>query len=54
MRINDNCIGCTACVEECPVMAIVADTGYKYMINEDRCIGCGQCKIICENGAIEE
>jgi ferredoxin len=51
--INNKCIGCTRCVDECAVGAIVAGEDYNYVINQDKCINCGQCIEICDEGAIE-
>ena len=45
-KISDECIGCGACVEECPVNAIVEGDG-KYEINADECIECGACADAC-------
>ena len=46
----DECVGCRACVEECPVGAIVEKDG-KYVINADECIECGACEGVCPVGA---
>lgn len=46
----DECVGCGACVEECPVGAIVEKDG-KYVINADECIECGACEGVCPVGA---
>ena len=45
-KISDECIGCGACAEECPVNAIVEGDG-KYEINADECIECGACADAC-------
>ena len=53
-KINlDECIGCGACVDECPVGAIKEEDG-KYVISEDECIGCGACEGACPVGAPKE
>ena len=40
--IKDECIACGACIEECPVEAIVAGDD-QYTIDADKCIDCGAC-----------
>ena len=50
-KINDNCMGCRACVARCPKKAIEF-VDYKAVIDETKCIGCGLCKNICPAGAI--
>ena len=48
---DDLCTGCGACVNSCPVNAIVmgADSeGFSYPeVNEDNCIECGKCLNVC-------
>lgn len=47
------CKGCRLCVGACPVQAIepldeINKKGYKVIsINQETCIGCGQCYTIC-------
>lgn len=48
---SDGCIGCGACVEVCPVAAVVL-TGEKAIVDEDWCIGCGVCAVPCPTGAV--
>jgi len=48
--INDDCVNCGACQEECPVSCISqGDT--KYLINAAECIECGACATVCPVGA---
>ena len=51
--INDDCIACGACAEECPVNAISEGEG-KYVIDADTCISCGSCEGVCPVGAPAE
>ena len=48
--VKDRCRVCYACVRECPVKAIKIINGQAEVINE-RCIGCGNCTIVCSQGA---
>jgi len=52
----ERCVGCSLCVNICPVKAIELigkglDSEIKYHI--DRCIFCGECVDICPTGAIK-
>ena len=49
---KDICIGCTACVNECPVDAISGERKEPHVIDEDVCISCGACAEICPVDAI--
>lgn len=48
---QDQCYGCHACFNICPVRAISMsedDEGFKYpIIDEKKCINCGKCEAIC-------
>ncbi|HHY63215.1 MAG TPA: 4Fe-4S binding protein [Bacillota bacterium] len=48
-EINDNCIACGACKEECPTEAI--SEGDIYAIDPEKCIDCGTCNEVCPVGA---
>ena len=45
------CVGCQACIGNCPVNAISMPAG-KAVINPDICIGCGECMTVCPTKAI--
>lgn len=50
-KINiDECLGCGACVDECPVGAISEKDG-KFVIDADACLDCGACEGACPVGA---
>src|SRR5207302_9393375 len=56
----DNCTGCEACIEVCPVDCIYKVAGYELPtlqtfvdIDLDRCIGCKLCERWCPWDAIE-
>lgn len=44
--INNDCISCGSCAEQCPVSAISEGDG-KYVIDADVCIECGACAGVC-------
>lgn len=51
IKKKTNCCGCRGCEQSCPVNAISMendDEGFWYpKVNQQRCINCGQCKIVC-------
>ena len=49
---KDKCVGCTACVESCPVGALSMD-GDKVKVDEGACIDCGACVGSCPTEALE-
>ena len=48
--INDDCIACGTCIDECPVEAI--SEGDIYTIDADLCTDCGTCADVCPSEAI--
>jgi ferredoxin len=55
-RVNDNCNGCLACVENCPASALsFADRDGRRTLkhNMTKCARCGQCWRVCPQKAIE-
>ncbi len=50
--INDDCIGCTLCVQRCPVEAIPFLPHQKHVINTDLCIKCDACRQVCPVDAV--
>lgn len=47
------CIGCTRCIEACPVDAIVGAQGLMHTVVEDWCIGCALCPPACPVDCID-
>lgn len=49
---HESCAACGACAEErCPMEAIAENSG-AYVVQPDRCIGCGVCASTCPTGSI--
>ncbi len=48
--INDDCIACGTCIDECPVEAI--SEGEIYSIDASACTDCGTCADVCPTEAI--
>ena len=51
--VNDECIGCTKCVQKCPVDAIPFTPHEKHTINTELCIKCDACRAACPVDAID-
>ncbi len=50
--IDDTCIGCTKCAQNCPVDAI-AFTPYEiHVIDQDKCIKCDGCRQVCPEDSV--
>ncbi len=45
-KIGSECIGCGACIGECPSKCI-SDEGGVAVINAAECIDCGSCASVC-------
>ena len=55
-RVNENCNGCLACVENCPAAAldfVDQNDGRTLKHNMTKCARCGQCWRVCPQEAIE-
>ncbi len=50
---EDMCIGCTKCIQACPVDAIVGGTKALHTIIEAECTGCDLCVAPCPTDCIE-
>lgn len=50
---EEACIGCTKCIQACPVDAIVGAAKYMHTVIADICIGCGLCVPPCPVDCID-
>ncbi|WP_299013638.1 electron transport complex subunit RsxB [uncultured Photobacterium sp.] len=50
---EDMCIGCTKCIQACPVDAIVGGTKALHTVIKDECTGCDLCVSPCPTECIE-
>ena len=50
---EDMCIGCTKCIQACPVDAIVGGTKALHTVIKDECTGCDSCVAPCPTACIE-
>ena len=48
--INEDCVACGTCIDECPTAAI--SEREIYVINPETCIDCGTCADVCPTGVI--
>ncbi|XBS71904.1 electron transport complex subunit RsxB [Acerihabitans sp. KWT182] len=48
-----NCIGCTKCIQACPVDAIIGTTRAVHTVVSDLCTGCDLCVAPCPTDCIE-
>ncbi|MCA9189984.1 MAG: 4Fe-4S binding protein, partial [Planctomycetales bacterium] len=51
--VNDKCIGCTICSQQCPVQAIPWSPYRKHWIDPEKCTRCDACRQGCPEHAIE-
>lgn len=51
--INERCIGCTICSQNCPVNAIVFTPYSRHHIDSTRCIRCNTCLQVCPNDSVQ-
>ena len=50
---ENNCIGCTKCIQACPVDAIIGATRAMHTVVSDLCTGCNLCVAPCPTQCIE-
>ena len=51
-RINDRCIGCTLCAQQCPADAIAMTPYVRHVIDLEKCIRCDTCRQVCPVDAV--
>ncbi len=49
---DTRCVGCGACLRQCPTLAIVGTVKHPHHIDPDKCIGCGSCQNVCKFSAV--
>ncbi len=51
--VETDCIGCTKCIQACPVDAIIGSAGRMHTVVERWCTGCALCVPVCPTDCIE-
>lgn len=50
---KDRCVGCGACITQCPTQALEQRGGKAALVWPERCIYCADCETLCPHNAIE-
>ncbi len=51
-KVNDKCIGCTLCAQQCPVDAIPMTPYQRHTVDMAKCTRCDACRQICPEDAV--
>jgi len=51
-EINEKCIGCLACMRNCPASCITGEKKSRQVIDQSKCLKCGECFKTCKFGAV--
>ena len=51
--VEQDCIGCTKCIQVCPVDAIIGASGRMHTVVSNWCTGCDLCAPVCPTDCIE-
>jgi NAD-dependent dihydropyrimidine dehydrogenase PreA subunit len=50
---HDQCVGCGACIANCPTNALAKRGGKAALVRPNLCIYCLDCEMLCPHNAIE-